>query len=97
MSVPTVIEGQWAALLAQKTVTPARYYGNYDETAFAEGKREEASDGEKLNEGEVDLNGYSKKGYGEAEVSMTALAENANSEAIGLVHDIDNRNVDDDT
>ncbi|KAL1466936.1 hypothetical protein MTO96_000536 [Rhipicephalus appendiculatus] len=53
-----VMPQTWTARL---TVTPARDHGDHEENVFSEGKQEEVEVGEKMNGGEVDLNGNSKE------------------------------------
>ncbi|KAL1445542.1 hypothetical protein MTO96_029156 [Rhipicephalus appendiculatus] len=73
---------------------PKRQTGEHEEKVFGEGKPEEADDGEKLINGEVDVNEYSEEAGGEAEISTTEEAGNVNREARAIVHDADNRDVD---
>ncbi|XP_075740876.1 uncharacterized protein LOC142788039 [Rhipicephalus microplus] len=67
--VPTVAEGVWVLLLAQKMVVLARDPGDYYNKVFGGGMTEEASGGEKLNEGELSPNEYSDEASGEVAVT----------------------------
>ncbi|KAL3212190.1 hypothetical protein MRX96_036162 [Rhipicephalus microplus] len=67
--VPTVAEGVWVVLLAEKIIVLARDPGDYYNNVFGDGMTEEASGGEKLNEGEVSPNEYSDEASGEVAVT----------------------------
>ncbi|KAL1445729.1 hypothetical protein MTO96_044864 [Rhipicephalus appendiculatus] len=101
ISVPTVAEGRWAALLARQAVTPAQE--GLEVKVHGECKLEKAEHGEQLDQGEVDHSGHSDEAGGDAEVDevnaaevlTTAVAEDENrvAEIILLVYAADNQDL----
>ncbi|KAL3183876.1 hypothetical protein MRX96_033391 [Rhipicephalus microplus] len=78
-------------------VTPARDTRYYDKKGFSEAKIQEASDGAKLIEGEVNSKGPSEEGDVEVAVSTTEWAGNYDCEAQTILHATNNIDVDNDS